>query len=96
MQNTVIKRPPVPKRSSQPSEIRISHNNTRNSQSDTRHSHSDSRTSQSSDINVRASTSGDTGRRISHGSDTGKRISQSEANSYSSSLPRNSTVTVNG
>ncbi|XP_076094692.1 uncharacterized protein LOC143065171 isoform X2 [Mytilus galloprovincialis] len=96
MQNTVIKRPPVPKRSSQPSEIRSSHNNTRNSQSDTRHSHSDSRTSQSSDINVRASTSGDTGRRISHGSDTGKRISQSEANSYSSSLPRNSTVTVNG
>lgn len=96
MQNTVIKRPPVPKRSSQPSEIRISHNNTRNSQSDTRHSHSDSRTSQSSDINVRASTSGDTGRRISHGSDTGRRISQSEANSYSSSLPRNSTVTVNG
>ncbi|XP_063421908.1 band 4.1-like protein 5 isoform X2 [Mytilus trossulus] len=96
IQNTVIKRPPVPKRSSQPLEIRSSHNNTRNPQSDTRHSHSDSRTSQSSDINMRTSTSGDTGRRISHGSDTGKRISQSEANSYSSSLPRNSTVTVNG
>ncbi|XP_052091667.1 band 4.1-like protein 5 isoform X3 [Mytilus californianus] len=96
MQNTVIKRPPVPKRSSQSSEIRSSHNNTRNSQSDTRNSHSDSRNSHSSDINMRASTSGDTERRISHGSVTGKRISQSEGNSYSSSLPRGSTVTHNG
>ena len=90
--NMVIKRPPPPKRSSQSSEIRTSHNDTR-THSEARSSHSD-RSSHSSESNMRTSVSSD--RRISHGSDTGRRISLGESHVHSSSLPRGATVTHNG